>query len=1338
MKNTFLICCSLFLFQQLFAQNNSAYFKVPLIPNAEMPTWAAEMYAADPNVYKVDSLYQLHFQTNSFSKSVHSQNYRHWRRQVAQKLDQNGYIRPISSAEEDRNNRARFILWQQNQQNRNTFSSWSCLGPFETYSISTGNTRSTQVNVYTVAQANSNGDILFAGTESGGVFKSIDRGLNWSYVSAGMAVNTVTAIEIDPINADIVYFSSNNRIFKTTDGGQNWLEIYNAGGDIYEFRIDPTNTQKIFAVGDPGLIKSTNAGTNWSTQFTADCWDIDFKPGSTDTLYLLKNNPTLKIDELFRSDDGGTTWNIKNNGYYTPAVLAQASSIGGKIALSPAAPEMVYVALIGESKTGDQGWIGLYRSDNAGDNWSNPSGFIGGPYTTANPYMIGYSDGYHQGFYNFDLEVSDINPAKIWVGAIFLWTSADSGRTFQQIDPHPHADHQDIDVNGNEIWIATDGGLELSTNELASFQSRKRGIHGSDYWRLGSGWNEDILVGGRYHNGDAALFMPNYGLGQSLFLGAAEQGTGYVNPLNNRHTYFSDLGSSPLLPVNLTDAVNYLPALGLYPNEGYTLRRSELVFDCRYSEIMYLGKNNQFWKSTDGGVNFNALHSFGSNATTMEIEQSRSNPNVIYVSVFNNANSNSTKGEIHKTIDGGLNWTKLPDLPATYRREIQLAVNPANANELWVGNTYGNSGQKVYRTIDGGASWQNMSTANINGEEIRDLIYQPAPTNDIIYAATYYGVFYWNAALSDWTNMSNGLPFIINTNEMQPFFRDAKLRLGSFGRGIWEAELAAEVRPIAQALTKSDTIYCARDTVKFDCYSIVEHSGSSWSWSISPAPQYMSSTSVRNPTVVFGAAGSYSVTLNITDGNGRTSSKTIANMVTVIPACSPDTIPGLALQCNDSDDFAQTASFELTTNILTITAWVKPNGIQNDYTGIVINDGTNAAGINFRGGNNTLGYHWPGGQWWWNSNLIVPADEWSHVAMVANGNSMTLYVNGKAASQSINLSPAELSSFKIGSYRAWSDRNFNGQIDEVCIWDRALTEYDIRILRHLTKEDPNVIGNIMAYYQFNENLNSTITDNAGISHAQLANGATLSRSTAPVGGGRSQGSFVSVSGRQNLNFVGMDIQFGTGGHPNGEIVVTQINLAPDTMPAANFTGYNNYWIINNYGTNQNPVIDSIWLYPYRNTIPTAVQNNPALSEIYFRNSENAFKNQWSTACFGTAAANSYVQFPGTDCGIDRSGQFWMTADNAVTSINAQEINSATAVYPNPVQSGQYISINGIEGPFLFRLFDINGKLIKDLRLETATNGLLIEIPQLTEGIYLYHIESSKTMSSGRLHIRNKH
>jgi photosystem II stability/assembly factor-like uncharacterized protein len=1329
MKNYIFLSLFLFLSAFLKAQNQDRFFKVPQQGQATDPSWVQRMYTSDPDVFSVDSLYRCYYQQNSFRKNIHTQNYKHWRKNIQPYLQEDGKIRIPSPQVENTDYQNRLLQWQQANQltGLRNFTQWNCIGPYETYNIATGSPRSNQVNVYCVSQSKTNPDILFAGTEAGGIYKTINKGLQWTPIGQSLPFVTVNGIEIDPTQPDIVYASANNRIYKTIDGGLNWVELIQISGEVYEFLIDPLNNQKIFAVGNRGLHFSNNGGASWTNPITQICWDIKYKPGSQDTIYLLKNNAAAKIDELFRSDDGGITWNLKNNGYYTPTVFAEASAIGGKIAVSAAAPQMVYVALIGNAKVDDDGWIGLFRSDNSGDIWTNPSGQTGGPYNTAHPYMVGYSDGYHQGFYNFDLEVSDINPAKIWVASIFFYTSSDSGRTFTQISPHPHADHQDMEVNGTDIWVATDGGLDFSNNELSSFQSRKRGITGSDYWRLGSGWNEDVLVGGRYHNGDAALFMPYWGQGESLFLGAAEQGTGYVHPMNNRLTFFSDLGSSPLLPYTLNGAVNYYPELSLYPNEGYTLRRSELVFDCRYASTLYLGKNSQFWRSTDQGVNFTALHNFGNNRIVMEIEQSRSNPAVIYCSVFNDANSNSTKGEIHKSTNGGITWTRLPDLPATYRREYQLAINPENENELWVGNTYGNNGQKIYRSLDGGQTWINMSSTALNGQEMRDLIYQPTANGGLIYVATYYGVFYYDPVGAAWNNMSAGLPFIINTNEMQAFFKDNKIRLGAFGRAIWEAEMIDDTRPLAQPITYNDTIYCERDTSFFDCYSILNQNGCSWQWSFSPSPMYVNQLNIRNPKVVFGNPGSYEVSLTITDGNGNTHSKTIQNMVTVIPACNVDTIPGQALRCMDTDDYAQTGDFNLNTNTFTITAWVKPEGIQPDYAAIAMNDGTNAAGFNFRGGNNTLGYHWPGGQWWWNSGLIVRPGEWSHVAMVANGNSMTLYVNGIAATQNIALSPTQLTSFKIGNYRGWTSRTFNGQLDELTFWNRALTMQEIRGHRHLTKElIAGVDSSLIAYYQFNQNLDGQITDKVGNNHISLANGSLIDLSTAPLGCGTA--AKATVNAPTTIPFVQQDLRVSFGSAPQGDIWINKIRLVPDSIPN---TGMSYYWIINNYGSNPNYIIDSLRINLGN------FSTNPSSTQLYTRRDDNAFLNQWQMSCNPIYTANDGQDFLVFDqsCGINQKNQIYLT-NAAPTPIVQSNENYSAWVYPNPMRSEEFISVKGLTGKVRFRLFGLEGKLIQDLLIDDVQAEFQIKIPNLSDGNYFYSIENENIFKTGKIQVKN--
>ena len=108
----------------------------------------------------------------------------------------------------------------------------------------------------------------------------------------------------------------------------------------------------------------------------------------------------------------------------------------------------------------------------------------------------------------------------------------------------------------------------------------------------------------------------------------------------------------------------------------------------------------------------------------------------------------------------------------------------------------------------------------------------------------------------------------------------------------------------------------------------------------------------------------------------------------------------------------------------------------------------------------------------------------------------------------------------MGSYQGWGGRNYNGQIDEVCIWKRALTQDEIRDHRHLTKE--NLIetdSDIIAYYQFNEE-EGRILDKVGISHASLKGNALRVFSSAPLGGGTSDRQNIAEGGTYNFENTG--------------------------------------------------------------------------------------------------------------------------------------------------------------------------------------------------------------------------
>ena len=195
----------------------------------------------------------------------------------------------------------------------------------------------------------------------------------------------------------------------------------------------------------------------------------------------------------------------------------------------------------------------------------------------------------------------------------------------------------------------------------------------------------------------------------------------------------------------------------------------------------------------------------------------------------------------------------------------------------------------------------------------------------------------------------------------------------------------------------------------------------------------------------------------------------------------------------------------------TISAWVKPNGIQNDYTGIVFNNDA-SAGVNFRPGNE-LGYHWPNGQWWWSSGLIVDTAVWSHIAMVVTPTDITLYLNGQSSKHTISIAPVDIHAMKMGSYKGWGSRNYRGEMDEVCIWNKALSQEEIRELRHLTRTgNQSFSEDLVAYYQFNLPNSVDIMDKVGTHHAVLNGNAEKTISTTPIGGGEVDRLTVSTSG----------------------------------------------------------------------------------------------------------------------------------------------------------------------------------------------------------------------------------
>lgn len=126
--------------------------------------------------------------------------------------------------------------------------------------------------VYALALHPSNANIIFAGgvsdtNSAGKVLKSIDGGANWSDVSTGLAqnYNIVYALVIDPTAPDVIYAGCNYGVFKSTNGGLNWINLNTPFSAVRALLIDTSASPCRIYAGSAsyGVYYSSDGGSSW-------------------------------------------------------------------------------------------------------------------------------------------------------------------------------------------------------------------------------------------------------------------------------------------------------------------------------------------------------------------------------------------------------------------------------------------------------------------------------------------------------------------------------------------------------------------------------------------------------------------------------------------------------------------------------------------------------------------------------------------------------------------------------------------------------------------------------------------------------------------------------------------------------------------------------------------------------------------------------------------------------------------------------------------------------------------------------------------------------------------
>ena len=769
-------------------------------------------------------------------------------------------------------------------------SDWTFVGPKETVWMANSSRAGTpapwQVNVYSFDVAPSNNNVLYCGTETGFVNKSTDGGMHWQMMGGDYFFGgSVTAVAIDPTDANVVYVAAGNQIHKSTDGGVTWKPMLTSAFNACRMKVAPDNHLRIAAAGDKGVLISDDGGETWSLSVNERTYDIEFKPTGSDTMFTVGVHPSLGNYHIFRSVNGGVSWTVIKTFDKTK------NASGALLAMTPANPNVLYVALLahGSADVGgtdpEDSYPFIYKAvKGSSGSWSFALKKIGEARSVGG--LGGFTTG--QGYFDFVLEASPDDENLMFFGTCSLWRSTDGGETYEKtggyggkIEIHP--DIQDIKLLPNKKgWVSTDGGMTYTIDHFyLDFRSsfRINGLIGSDFWGFDQGWNEDITVGGRYHNGNTA--MADFYGDVALRMGGAESPTGWVIKGKSRHVAYSDIGGGKILPKTYDKPLEGTFIFSKFPNmDQYGGLRGNLVQHPNYYNIVYVGEGNGMWISRDFGMTFDLLHTFPGKVRYFDI--SFHNPNVMYVDVVDYG--------LYKTTNGGESWEFMSTL---WKGRTFMVISPYNENVVYACYKNGAwSGDKgiVRRSTDGGKTWTDW-TGSLD-VYMKGMAIQPTSDGkDLVYMFTKAKndkpgtCWYRKEDMSDWAPFNNNYPDNYRVNMGIPFFRDGKLRIGGSG-GVWESPLAEpHFAPVVNPWVQNPVCDCTLDTLYFDDHSMLNHEGASWHWEVSPEPAYQSDPDQRRFKIVPGQTGYYSVTLTVTQ-NGQTYSKTVDNMVFVKPCPS--------------------------------------------------------------------------------------------------------------------------------------------------------------------------------------------------------------------------------------------------------------------------------------------------------------------------------------------------------------------------------------------------------------------------------------------------------------------
>ncbi|MBI2731648.1 MAG: hypothetical protein HYX40_13035 [Sphingobacteriales bacterium] len=675
-------------------------------------------------------------------------------------------------------------------------ANWTSLGP----SVTIGG----RILCIAVDPANSNN--LWAGSASGGIWKSINGGSSWVPVITNLPVLGVSSIIIDPYNSKIIYAGTGEvyrvdtsntgfnvwktrgtygiGIIKSIDGGVTWSQVLNKktpemfGIQMLEF--DPTNNNIIYACATDGLYKSADAGDNWSKILNKTyVTDVAINPSNTNQIVVGVGNMVNADKGIYRCTDG----NSATPGW-TKITSGLPASFNGFIRLDNAGSTRL-VASIGRNDNSTLNEI--YMSTNFGTSW------------------IAKNSSHHcqyQYWFSHDVAINPSNLNQFVMGGVSLYryssNSTTSGNgTRSTIGSNVHSDIHDVKFdpnNSNVIYIACDGGIYKSTNGGTSFSSINNGLAATQFYASFATHPTDpnIMIGGLQDNGVVRF---NGSTWSTAFGG--DGGPCLIAPNGTTILASNDAKSVRRSTTGVTGSFSSVMSSWAFSADDRTAFMAPVAISKSNPNYMYCASDNMHISTNAGGSWTNTSFSSATNyieqqhKTGIALAVSPLNQNKIYVSTSPFA-QNTTNDFLWVT--GQPNVFKstnpfsvpYPSIKGTLpdRFVMDFAISPTNDDSVFV--VLGGFGTShIYVTGNGGDNWTSIGTG-LPDIPFNAILIDPVDPQ-ILYAGCDFGVYVSPDRGNTWIDYNNGFWDATLVMDLQAT-ADNKIIAATHGKGVFKSD----------------------------------------------------------------------------------------------------------------------------------------------------------------------------------------------------------------------------------------------------------------------------------------------------------------------------------------------------------------------------------------------------------------------------------------------------------------------------------------------------------------------------------------------------------------------